>query len=215
MCTAVGALKAAAVVLLSTLAPVDHGLLVFQGTVFARQKAAAVVRGDAELHKLFTVMAQRYADREGGYTRVLRSRRRNNDAAQMAYIECVACWLSVQVAFAALVWCLLSAAQMCPAERGCLRSFQPPCNASNLLHFGPQAAEVSAGLGLPGRKLMMYLTKWRVTLASTQLKCPLFQCPIWRCRYVDRPGEIRPARPPRKLPSPFLPAAAQAAATAP
>ena len=49
-----------------------------------------MVRGDEALHKLFTVMAQRYADREGGYTRVLRSRRRTNDAAQMAYIECAA-----------------------------------------------------------------------------------------------------------------------------
>ena len=61
---------------------------VLQGTLFARRKAAAVVRGDAVLHKLFTEIAERYAEREGGYTRVLRSRRRNNDAAQMAFIEC-------------------------------------------------------------------------------------------------------------------------------
>ncbi len=47
-----------------------------------------MVRGDAVLHKLFTEIAERYAEREGGYTRVLRSRRRNNDAAQMAFIEC-------------------------------------------------------------------------------------------------------------------------------
>ena len=60
-----------------------------QGTLFARRQAAAVVRTDEVLHKLFTVMAQRYANREGGYTRLLRSRRRTNDAAQMAYIECV------------------------------------------------------------------------------------------------------------------------------
>ncbi len=48
-----------------------------------------MVRTDEVLHKLFTVMAQRYANREGGYTRLLRSRRRTNDAAQMAFIECV------------------------------------------------------------------------------------------------------------------------------
>ena len=58
-----------------------------------------MVRTDEVLHKLFTVMAQRYANREGGYTRLLRSRRRTNDAAQMAYIECVALsWPPAQAA---------------------------------------------------------------------------------------------------------------------
>lgn len=46
-----------------------------------------MVRGDDVMKKLFTVMAQRYRDREGGYTRILRTRQRLNDAAQMAYIE--------------------------------------------------------------------------------------------------------------------------------
>ena len=44
------------------------------------------MRGEEELHKLFTAMAERYADREGGYTRVLRTRVRK-DSTQMAYIE--------------------------------------------------------------------------------------------------------------------------------
>ena len=60
------------------------------------------MRGDAELHKLFTVMAQRYAEREGGYTRVLRSRRRANDCAQMAFIECGPLLLSSAVVSHAL-----------------------------------------------------------------------------------------------------------------
>ena len=59
-----------------------------QGDLHARRKAAAVVRGDDVLQKLFGEMADRYRDREGGYTRILRTRRRANDAAHMAYIEC-------------------------------------------------------------------------------------------------------------------------------
>lgn len=58
-----------------------------QGTLHARRQAAAVVRGDDVLHKLFTTMAKRYRDREGGYTRILRTRVRQSDAAPMAFIE--------------------------------------------------------------------------------------------------------------------------------
>lgn len=60
-----------------------------EGTIFARRKAAAVLRGDYELHKLFTEIAERYKERAGGYTRVLRTRIRQGDAATMAYIEFV------------------------------------------------------------------------------------------------------------------------------
>jgi large subunit ribosomal protein L17 len=55
----------------------------------ARAEAAAVVRTDRELHKLFTTLAGRYADRAGGYTRVLRCGTRRHDAAPMAFIEFV------------------------------------------------------------------------------------------------------------------------------
>ena len=58
-----------------------------QGTLYARRKAEAVVRGDDVVHKLFTDLATRYKDREGGYTRILRSRIRSSAAAPMAYIE--------------------------------------------------------------------------------------------------------------------------------
>ncbi|CAN1143779.1 50S ribosomal protein L17 [Linum perenne] len=58
-----------------------------EGTLCAARQAAAFVRGDAEIHKLFTELAYRYKDRAGGYTRMLRTRIRVGDAAPMAYIE--------------------------------------------------------------------------------------------------------------------------------
>jgi large subunit ribosomal protein L17 len=59
------------------------------GSLAARRRAAAVVRGDGVLQKLFGELAERYKGRDGGYTRVLRTRQRPNDAAQMAFIEYV------------------------------------------------------------------------------------------------------------------------------
>eukprot|EP00271_Cylindrocystis_brebissonii_P011958 TRINITY_DN29996_c0_g1_i1.p1 TRINITY_DN29996_c0_g1~~TRINITY_DN29996_c0_g1_i1.p1 ORF type:complete len:168 (-),score=24.78 TRINITY_DN29996_c0_g1_i1:72-575(-) len=60
-----------------------------EGTLSAKRRAAAIVRGDEGLHKVFTHLALRYSERAGGYTRVLPTRIRTNDAAPMACIEFV------------------------------------------------------------------------------------------------------------------------------
>nr|ABK23689.1 unknown [Picea sitchensis]ABK26451.1 unknown [Picea sitchensis] len=58
-----------------------------EGTELAKRRAGSFVRGDDIVYKLFTEFAYRYKDRAGGYTRLLRTRIRQGDAAEMAYIE--------------------------------------------------------------------------------------------------------------------------------
>ena len=51
--------------------------------------AMSRLQDETQLKKLFDVLAERYADREGGYTRVIKAGYRGSDAAQMAVIELV------------------------------------------------------------------------------------------------------------------------------
>ena len=60
-----------------------------EGGLRARRKAAAVVRTDAMVNKLFTDLAERYKERPGGFTRFLQIGQRKSDSASMAYIEYV------------------------------------------------------------------------------------------------------------------------------
>ena len=60
-----------------------------KGTLHSRRQAASFLRDDVALVKLFSVLAERYQDRSGGYTRVLKAGFRHGDAAPMAVIELV------------------------------------------------------------------------------------------------------------------------------
>ena len=60
-----------------------------RGGLSNRRLAQARLLDETQLKKLFDVLAARYADRDGGYTRVIKAGVRASDAAQMAVIEFV------------------------------------------------------------------------------------------------------------------------------
>ena len=59
------------------------------GGLSNRRLAHARLLDDAQLVKLFDVLAPRYAERQGGYTRVIKAGFRGSDAAPIAVIELV------------------------------------------------------------------------------------------------------------------------------
>ena len=60
-----------------------------KGGLSNRRLAHARLLDDAQLAKLFDVLATRYADRNGGYTRIIKAGLRASDAAQIGIIELV------------------------------------------------------------------------------------------------------------------------------
>ena len=60
-----------------------------KNTLHTRRQAFAVLRNKELVSKLFSVLAERYKDRSGGYVRVLKAGFRYGDNAPMAIIEFV------------------------------------------------------------------------------------------------------------------------------
>ena len=74
-----------------TMKPIVDKLITLakKGSLHAKRQAYSKLRDDKIVTKLFGSLASRYADRAGGYTRVLKAGYRYGDAAAMAVIELV------------------------------------------------------------------------------------------------------------------------------
>jgi len=61
-----------------------------RGDLAARRRALAFIRKESVVKTLFSEIAPRFADRQGGYTRCMHTRRRVGDGAAMAVLELTA-----------------------------------------------------------------------------------------------------------------------------
>jgi len=73
------------------LRPLAERLITFakRGDLHARRRVLAVIGDKTAVHELFTVIAPQVAEREGGYTRIIKIGNRKGDNAPMAVIELV------------------------------------------------------------------------------------------------------------------------------
>ena len=82
------------------LRPVAEKLITLgkDGGLHSRRQAAAQLLNAAVVKKLFDIIANRFADRNGGYTRIVKLGYRQGDGADLAVIELLGSELSVKKA---------------------------------------------------------------------------------------------------------------------
>jgi large subunit ribosomal protein L17 len=73
------------------LRPLAERLITFakRGDLHARRRVMTIIRDKSVVHELFTEIAPLVAEREGGYTRIIKTGFRKGDNAPMAVIELV------------------------------------------------------------------------------------------------------------------------------
>src|SRR5881396_1450494 len=71
------------------LRPLAEHLITFakRGDVHARRQVLRTIPDRDVVHKLFSEIGPRFAERQGGYTRILKLGQRSGDGASMAMIE--------------------------------------------------------------------------------------------------------------------------------
>ena len=60
-----------------------------RGDLHARRQALAYIYDEDVVTKLFDEIAERYSDRNGGYTRIIKLGKRQGDVAEMAFLDLV------------------------------------------------------------------------------------------------------------------------------
>lgn len=60
-----------------------------KGDLHSRRQALAYITTEETVNKLFNDIAARYTDRQGGYTRIIKTGHRKGDGAPMAILELV------------------------------------------------------------------------------------------------------------------------------
>src|SRR4030065_1426464 len=74
-----------------TVRPIGKKMIkiVKRGSLHDRRQALAYIKSESVVTKLFESLSPRFLDRSGGYTRIIRTRRRLGDSAEMAILELI------------------------------------------------------------------------------------------------------------------------------